>query len=465
MDTKAPPRKTRSRKTLNAANLEAFGPARLAAILMQVADEDQAVKRRLRMELAAEAGADDLALELDKRLEAVASARGRVNWRKLKALRQDLDLLRTMIADRLGGLDPSAAMALLLRFAGLERGVLARVKDTKGEVGQVFQAALEDLGRIAAAAPQSALETVDLIMDALEQARVGAMGALAQAVLPALGPDAIVALRARIEAEMAPRRRVSAGWRDALQAILDAQGDAGAYAATYSSSETVLPPIGARIARRFLRAGRLAEAQQALEKSNPHADMPPRTANLVAAPTAEPGLLAWEAVWIDLLVASGDDDAAQAARWAAFERDLSLDHLRAYLRRLADFDDVVALDRAVGHARTYRPFAAALDFLIRLPALSEASDLVLTRADEIDGLAVDVLEPAARALEARHPFAALIVLRAMIRDVVKFGQADLYGRAQGWLLEAASLASQIDDLQGHEDQAAFERRARAILPK
>jgi hypothetical protein len=107
----------------------------------------------------------------------------------------------------------------------------------------------------------------------------------------------------------------------------------------------------------------------------------------------------------------------------------------------------------------------AFHFLIRLPALSEAVDLVAARADEIDGLAVDVLEPAARALEARHPLTAMIILRAMVRDVVKFSQADLYGRAQAWLLEAASLAAQIHDLQGHEDHAAFDKRVRAILPR
>ena len=47
-------KKTRSKKTLNAANLEALGTERLTAILLAVADEQPATKRRLRMELAAE---------------------------------------------------------------------------------------------------------------------------------------------------------------------------------------------------------------------------------------------------------------------------------------------------------------------------------------------------------------------------------------------------------------------------
>jgi hypothetical protein len=325
---------------------------------------------------------------------------------------------------------------------------------------------LGDLARVCAdSGGKTPPDAVNLVVNTLEEARIGAMGAIVQAVLPSLDPDAIAGLRARIESELAPRRRVNAGWRDALQAVLDAQGDAAAYAATYSSSEAVLPPIGARIARRFLQAGQFAEAKRALEASSPYAETTTRSAKPASAPKAEPGLLAWEEVWIDLLEATGEHDAAQSARWAAFERDLSADHLRAYLRKLADFDDVVALDRAVAYARTYRPFASALDFLVKLPALGEAAILVAARADEIDGLTVDVLEPAARALEARHPLAATLLLRAMVGDVVKFSQADLYKRAQVWLLEAAYLASQIDDLQGHEDHPTFENRVRAILPR
>jgi hypothetical protein len=463
VDAKTPIKKTRSRKVLNADNLEALGAERLAAILLDVADGQAATKRRLRMELAAHLGADDLALELEKHLDALSAARGRVHWRKLKGLRQDLELLRTMAADRLAEADPAAAVRLLLRFLGAERGVLARVKDAKGEVGQIFAVALADLARVAPGASLATPDLADALFAALEAARLGAMGEIVQALVPALDPETIARLRARIETEMAPRRRISAGWRDALQALLDAQGDAEAYAATWSASEVVLPPVGARIAQRFLKAGRIAEAARALEASDPHAGAAGARTTPTGAPVSEPGLVAWETARIDLLDAKGDTDAAQDARWAAFERDLSPDRLRAYLRRLSDFDDVVAVDRAIDHASRFRPFTTALGFLVAWPALNEAASLVAARADEIDGAAIDTLEPAARALETRHPLAATLLLRAMVRDVARFAQAELYPRAQAWLLEAASLAPQIGDLQGHEDHPAFEARVRSAL--
>ena len=53
------------KKVLSQANLASLGADRLAELLMETAGP--ALKRRLRMELAAEVGAADLAFELDKR--------------------------------------------------------------------------------------------------------------------------------------------------------------------------------------------------------------------------------------------------------------------------------------------------------------------------------------------------------------------------------------------------------------
>lgn len=463
VDAKAPARKTRSRKTLNADNLEALGAARLASILMDIAEAQTTTKRRLRMELAAQVGAEDLALELEKHLDAVSAARGRVHWRKLKALRQDLGLLRTMIGGRLAQADPAAAVRVMLRFLGLERSVLERVNDTKGDVEQIFVDARGDLATIAATATVTSADSVDMIVQALEDARVSGMGEIVRALVPALHPDVIARLRGRIETDMAPRRRVNAGWRDALHALMDAQGDAPAYAATYSASEAVLPPIGARIAERFLKAGQIEAAEAALKAADPRTASSGARRGPAATPISEPGLLAWESAWIDLLEAKGDKDAAQAARWSAFERDLSADHLRAYLRRLSGFDDVVAADRAIDHAKTYRPFTKALGFLVLWPALNEAGALVMTRVDEIDGRAIATLETAVHALEGRHPLAATLLLRAMVRDVVRDQHAELFPRARTWLVQAESLAAQIGDFQGHDDHAAFEARVRRVL--
>ena len=58
-------------KTLNAANLETLGAARLAALLLEISAGDAAAKRRLRSALAGEAGSGEAAREVAKRLAAL----------------------------------------------------------------------------------------------------------------------------------------------------------------------------------------------------------------------------------------------------------------------------------------------------------------------------------------------------------------------------------------------------------
>jgi hypothetical protein len=57
-----------ARKIVNRENLEGLGIRRLAEILLELGEEDAEIKRRLRLELASEAGADVVAADIAKRL-------------------------------------------------------------------------------------------------------------------------------------------------------------------------------------------------------------------------------------------------------------------------------------------------------------------------------------------------------------------------------------------------------------
>jgi hypothetical protein len=50
-----------SKKTVTLHNVASLGPERLAAILVDLAEADAEVKRRLRLELAAQVGGDSIA--------------------------------------------------------------------------------------------------------------------------------------------------------------------------------------------------------------------------------------------------------------------------------------------------------------------------------------------------------------------------------------------------------------------
>jgi hypothetical protein len=143
-----------------------------------------------------------------------------------------------------------------------------------------------------------------------------------------------------------------------------------------------------------------------------------------------------------------------------FRALLSSRHLRAYLKRLPDFDDIEAETKALEHAKRFINLLQALAFLVSWPALDRAADLVLQRADELDGNHYEILTPAAEALAARHPLAATVVLRAMIDFSLRNARSSRYRHAARHLVDCSSPASTIKDFRQFEPHAAYEARLR-----
>ena len=249
--------------------------------------------------------------------------------------------------------------------------------------------------------------------------------------------------------EMAERSRVSTV-RLALTEIADLQGDVDAFIDQYEEKARKVPKIAAEIARRLLSAGRIEEAWQAIEAVERR-----RRGDGWKWPEFE-----WENARIEVLEALGRAEDAQAARWSCFERSLSSSHLRAYLKRLSDFDDIEAEKKALNHATQFGNVLQALSFLISWPALDHAGDLVLQRAAELDGDHYEILAPAAEALAAKHPLAATVVLRAMIDFSLRNARSSRYRHAARHLLDCSGLASTIEDFRQVEPHIAYEAKLR-----
>src|ERR1700690_1746501 len=81
-----------SKRKVNLDTLEALGAKRLAALLMDLAEDDAAINRRLRLELAAKEAPESVAAELRKRLAQIARARSFIDWRKIRELAADLEM-------------------------------------------------------------------------------------------------------------------------------------------------------------------------------------------------------------------------------------------------------------------------------------------------------------------------------------------------------------------------------------
>jgi hypothetical protein len=286
-------------------------------------------------------------------------------------------------------------------------------------------------------------------------------------MIPALGNTGAAHLKSRLALALANRQKGggqglhASDLRSALQNIADAQADVDAYITLVPEQDRSRPRIGAKIGRRLLAAGRTTEALAALENARPQQRTPNARYhdNLYLVGYGDDG--AWEEVYIEALEATGQVEQAQRLRWAAFEERLSATQLRAYLKKLPDFEDVAAEERAMKHALGFRSFPTALDFLRAWPDQPRAASLVLTRAAEIDGGLYYLLDPAAQLIEAKHPLAATILRRAMIEDTLAGAKSSRYKHAARHLLECLSLAPGIGDFGTFETHETFASRLHA----
>ncbi|WP_375404658.1 DUF6880 family protein [uncultured Sphingomonas sp.] len=462
-----------STKTLNAKNLEALGSERLAALLMEVATGDAGIKRRLRLALAGEAGPADAAREITKRLATIAKARSFIDWHKVKPLAADLAAQHGAIMNLVAPHDPAAALDLLWRLAGCAEPVFARSDDGSGRLADMFRAAVDDLGPVADAARIAPAVLAERAFEAVKDDGYGTYDGLVETLAPALGTSGLERLRdlglawqAQPVAVSPQAEREVIGWGSGgpmyadqinasqrtrasallLQHVADALGDVDAYIAQYEPETRRVPLIAARIAERLLAAGRTADAWAAIEASE----------------SGKLGWLApeWEQARLKVLDALGRHDDAQDYRWERFVATLNSGHLRAFLKKLPDFEDFDAEQRAIAHARGHADVHRALAFLVAWPALDRAAALVVERADAIDGNAYELLTPAAKVLEEKHPLAATILRRAMIDYTLSHARASRYGHAARHLVTCGHLARRIADCGKVADHDTYLGRLR-----
>ncbi len=462
-----------SKKTLNAKNLEALGAQLLAELLIEISTGDAAAKRRLRLELANAQSPAEVGSEVRKQLATIGQSHSFVDWHKRKELVDDLEAQRRAIVEKVAKHDASEALELMWRFMALASSIFERCDDSSGTVIGFFHSACEDLGEIATAANADPVNLADRAFQALNENDYGQFDYLISVLTPALGQEGLEQLKQRMIAlskeavqkssgedrqvigwgsggsiyadEIAESSRVSTV-RLALKEIADAQGDVDAFIDQYDEQTRRVPKIAAQIARRLLAVGRAEQAWQTIEATEHRRSGWPE--------------FEWEDARISVFEALGRADNAQAARWSCFERSLSADHLRAYLKRLPDFDDVIVEERALDHAQGYRSLLQALSFLVSWPALDRAADLVVNRAGELDGDHYEILTPAAQALAGKHPLAATLVLRAMISFSLTKGRSSRYRHAARHLMECESLDSAIQDFGAFETHEAYTDRLR-----
>ncbi|MBY4632936.1 hypothetical protein CO652_12335 [Rhizobium sp. H4] len=455
-----------AKTTLNAKNLEALGAQRLAELLIEISTGSAAHKRRLRMELAGNQGSTEVAREIRKRLGSIARAQSVIEWHKVKTVNADLETQRSAIVTVVAADDPKEAFDLIWQFLAVADSIFHRSNSSDTAFIETFHQACVDAGVIARCAGIGIDVLADKVFTALQDNDYGQYDPLIAEMVPALGKDGLERLKGllvqwsnEVEERPADADREILGWggsgpiyqdeihakhrrltaRIALQDIADAQDDVDAFIAQQPEETLRAPMVATAISGRLLLAGRAEEALRILDGVDHRFEMP----------------FEWQDARAETLDALGRGEQAQAYRWQCFEQSLNGEHLRAFLRKLADFDDIEAEEKALAFAHGFPDVHRALAFFLAWPAHAEAAKLISRRQAELDGNLYELMTPAAEMLQEKHPLAATMLLRSMIGFALDYGRSSRYRHAARHLAECASLAPHIDDFGSARPHDAY----------
>ncbi|ABS13372.1 hypothetical protein I6H96_09290 [Brucella anthropi] len=460
-----------SKTTLNAKSLEALGVEKLAELLIEISTGNANHKRRLRMELAGNSSGEELAREVRKRLSSIARAKSWIDWQKVKTVKSDLETQRKTIVEKIAPTNPDEAFELIWQFLLLGDSIYERTHDGSGLLTESFHQAIDDAGRIAGQVKISTESLVGRIYAALQNNNgYSQFDRLIPSMVPALGEEGLRQLQQLFEGGTKTRdtKRTNESrqltglssnepvYRDdvyassafftakvSLQQIADALGDVDLYIAQHAEHTHIVPTVATEIGRRLVSAGRAEEALRILDKA------------LIGERYQVP--YDWQATRADALEMLGRGEEAQQFRWQCFEQSLDDEMLKEFVRRLPDFDDVEAEEKAFAYAQTHPDVQQALILFLNYPSPAEAAKLVMHRAAGLDGDRYELLSPAAEVLSAKYPLAATLLLRAMIDFTLNYARSSRYKHAARHLMECASLAHQIEEFaefKTHDDYVA-----------
>jgi len=194
----------RKAKTLTVEAVAELGAKRLAALLLEAAEYDPALLRRLRIAVASRVDAAAVASKIDQQIRSVRRSTAFVDHRKLMVLVRDLGTLRNAIAGPLANLDPAAALSHMLDFIALAPSVFER-SDDDGLVGDEFRTACETVATLLARIPPGpAIEDLTRRSYALYRADdYGVTDRLVTALARGLDAQRRAPLQSWIEADLA----------------------------------------------------------------------------------------------------------------------------------------------------------------------------------------------------------------------------------------------------------------------
>src|SRR5262245_22318025 len=126
------------KRKITIATLIRLGADKLAELLLAATAGNKQLKHAIELAMSAEEGPEVLGASVRKRLASFANSRSIASYERGREIIAELDGLRTMITETIGGQSPGLAFKLLWELIELHSSILETVDDSSGRVGDLF---------------------------------------------------------------------------------------------------------------------------------------------------------------------------------------------------------------------------------------------------------------------------------------------------------------------------------------
>jgi hypothetical protein len=379
------------------------GPERLADTLLEVAEGDRALKRRLGL-LAIEDDPEAIANELAKQIGALRRRKRFVRYGESFDLARELQKLVEAIRDRVLSELPDRAFLLADSFLRTDAKVYERVDDSSGCVADVYR------------------DACLLWLDA--------------------------AARSGHKEEWVERLRATAadndyGVRDPLLPNAD-RLLSGHELRRLAYGQALNDRLRLEIAKHCVEWGQIDEALTRL------------------AEVADRDDYACASLLLKCHESRGDTTKQIELLWTLFESVLSHEEYSRLLELLPERRRSAARKKARALALRHHYALTTIEFLLRAGWEDDAERIAMDRRDDLDDVNYgSLLELAKLAAAARRPRIEVVCYRRLLRNILNERRSKAYGHATRYYRRLVRLDSQIDDYGRMRGHTAFVEDPRA----
>ncbi|MFT6263320.1 MAG: hypothetical protein ACJAQ0_001184 [Dasania sp.] len=425
---------SKSKKTLNKENLMLLDIEQLADLLMEISKGNAVSQRILRTALAGALGVDEASKEIRKRINAISRAKTYINYAKRKAFIKDLEALKNQILKQILPKHPEDGLDLMWCLLRLSNGILGRAHDESETFHNFFFSLTQDLATCAMRAKEKPYILAERIFNDIFDNDYGQYDHLIAHMTEALGTEGLTLLKEKLHTEQTDRDKTYI-MQSALENIAEGLNDVDSYIALQSKDALKIPQLASNVAMKLLNVGRIQEAWSAIENADCH--------------RFRHQLDAWANARIAILEAQKKHDEAQSFRYDWFQKYLSAEMLKDYLKKLPEFQDFKAEQAALEFVASHDNVNHALYFLTQWHAPKHLNEMILKRHGEIDGNGYEMLSHTAKTLAAEYPLSATIILRGLINHTLDHAKSKRYKYTAKHLKECIALSQYIPDYQHH----------------